>query len=61
MTMYRHCALPLTPVRGAALGASLMLRRRNEFRHRERRQQEDLQAWEGEGGSVAVSGPTHDQ
>jgi hypothetical protein len=61
MTIYRHCALPLAPVGGAALGASLMLRRRNELRHRERRQHEDLQAWEGEGGSVAVPGHTQDQ
>ena len=54
MTTYRRWVLPLALVGGAAIGAALTLRRGEERRLATRQQhKEDLQAWEGEGGSVA--------
>jgi hypothetical protein len=55
MTTYRRWMLPLALVGGAAIGAALTLRRGEERRLATRQQhKEDLQAWEGEGGSVAM-------
>jgi hypothetical protein len=54
MTTYRRWVLPLALVGGAAI-AALTLRRGDERRLKTRQQhKEDLQAWEGEGGSVAM-------
>jgi hypothetical protein len=55
MTMYRRWVVPLGPFGGAAIGAALTLRRGDERRLAARQQsKENLQAWEGEGGSLAV-------
>jgi hypothetical protein len=55
MTTYRRWVLPLALVGGAAIGAVLTLRLREERGVATTRQhREDLQAWEGEGGSVAM-------
>lgn len=55
MTMYRRWALPLALVGGAVIGAALTLRLGEERRLATKQQhKEDLQAWEGEGGSVAM-------
>ncbi len=55
MTTYRRWVLPLALVGGAAIGAALTLRRGEERRLATKQQhKEDLQAWEGEGGSVAT-------
>jgi hypothetical protein len=48
--------MPLALVGGAAIGAALTLRRGEDLRLPTKRQyKEDLQAWEGEGGSLAMS------
>jgi len=55
MTTYRRWVLPLALVGGAAIGAALTLRLGEERRLATKRQhKEDVQAWEGEGGSVAM-------
>ncbi len=55
MPMYRRWVLPLALVGGAAIGAALTLRRGEERRLATKQQhKEDLQAWEGEGGSPAM-------
>jgi hypothetical protein len=55
MTMYRRWVLPLALFGGAAIGAALILRRGEERRLATKQQhKEDLQAWEGEGGSLAM-------
>jgi hypothetical protein len=55
MTMNRRWALALAVAGGAALGAALTMRRRAGRRHIEKRQHvHHLQAWEGEGGSLAT-------
>ena len=54
MTMNRLWALPLALVGGVAIGAALALRRGKGHRHARRQHKEDLQAWEGEGGSLAI-------
>jgi hypothetical protein len=55
MTTYRRWVLPLALAGGAAIGAVLTLRLREERGLATKRQhREDLQAWEGEGGSVAM-------
>ncbi len=59
MTTYRRWVLPLALVGGAAIGAAFTLRRGGERRLAAKQQhKEDLQAWEGEGGNVAM--PEHD-
>ena len=61
MTTYRRWILPLALVGGAAIGAALTLRRGEERRlATKQQQQEDLQAWEGEGGSVATPMPGYE-
>lgn len=56
MTTYRRWVVPLALVGGAAIGAALTLRRGEERRLATKRQhKENLQAWEGEGGSLAMS------
>ena len=60
MTMNRRWALPLALVGGMAVGAALTLRHRTERRHREKRQHKhNVQAWEGEGGSLATPATAH--
>jgi hypothetical protein len=55
MTTYRRWMLPLAVVGGAAIGAALTVRRGQARRLATKQQhKEDLQAWEGEGGSVAT-------
>jgi len=55
MMTYRRWALPLALVGGAVIGAALTLRLGEERRLATKQQhKEDLQAWEGEGGSVAM-------
>jgi len=62
MTTYRRWVLPLALFGGAAVGAALTLRRGEERRLATKQQhKEDVQAWEGEGGSVAMpSMPQHE-
>ena len=55
MAINSRLALLLALAGGAAIGAAFMVRRGNERRHVEKRQvKQDLQAWEGEGGSLAT-------
>lgn len=55
MTMKRRWALPLALVGVMAIGAALTLRRSGKHHHaKERHHNEGLQAWEGEGGSLAI-------
>jgi hypothetical protein len=59
MTTRKLWALPFALVGGMAVGAALALRRRHERRHAEKHQARyDLQAWEGEGGSLAPPATT---
>ena len=62
MTTYRRWVLPLALFGGAAIGAALTLRRGDERRVATRQKHnEDLHAWEGEGGSVAMpAAPQHE-
>jgi hypothetical protein len=55
MRINRQWALPLAMIGGVALGAALTLRQRSARRHAENREhKEDVQAWEAEGGALAV-------
>jgi hypothetical protein len=55
MTMYRRLALPIVLAGCAALGTALMVFRRNTRRGVATQQhKENLQSWEGEGGSHLV-------
>jgi hypothetical protein len=55
MTTHRRWALPLAVAGGAAVGAVLALLWRSKRRHVAMEQdKENLQAWEGEGGSLVV-------
>jgi shikimate 5-dehydrogenase len=48
-------AMLLALAGGAAIGAAFVLRQRNDRLHVEKRQHKTtLQAWEGEGGSLAA-------
>jgi len=56
MAINSRLAMLLALAGGAAIGAAFALRRRNERLHGEKRRlhKADLQAWEGEGGSLAA-------
>jgi hypothetical protein len=56
MTMYRRLALPIVLAGCAALGTALIVFRRNARRGVATQQhEENLQSWEGEGGSHLVA------
>lgn len=59
MTMKKLWALPLALIGGVAIGAALTRRRSKQHHAKERHHKEGLQAWEGEGGSLA--GPAMSQ